>query len=315
MTAERSVRLKDIAPRLTFQAYQAPTEHKVELIDRLTAAGLPAIEATSFVRPDLVPGLADAAEVMARVRRPAGVRFECCIGNERGLRDAIEAGMDGAWFLLSADDDFARNNIGRTPEDSLELLAHLREVAEGSGTTVGTYVIFAWGGPSEPARGAETFAPIGRRLREIGVDDWILADSAGYAAPKQMRNLVEGAVELNDLGRLTVQVHDARGMGLANVVELINLGVRNIDVSLGGSGGHPAMPDTPGGGICTEDVVQMLDLLGVDSGVDLDAVIAASNWLADEVGAPTLGFVRKIGSVPSHQPSDEVSAFNWSVRS
>jgi hydroxymethylglutaryl-CoA lyase len=309
------VRVKDIAPRLAFQAHAAPTEVKVELVDRLTAAGVPAVEVSSFVRPDLVPGLADAREVFARVDRSTGATFHCCIGNERGLRDAIDAGVDTAWFLLSADPGFARNNIGRSTDESLALLEHLTTLSAGTGTSVGTYVIFAWGGPAGLPRGPESLDPIGRRLVDIGVRQWILADSAGYAAPPQVRELVEHAAGLTGLDNLTVQVHDARGMGVANVAELVDVGLRNIDTSVGGAGGHPAMPGVPGGGVCTEDVVQLLDRMGVRTGIDLGQVIDAATWLADVVGAPTQGFVRRVGAVPTHGVThDEAAAFAWAPR-
>ncbi|MBM9464405.1 hypothetical protein JL108_13170 [Aeromicrobium sp. YIM 150415] len=306
------VRIKEIAPRLAGQAHSISTEHKVELIDRLTAAGVRAIEATSFVRPDLIPGLADAEQVLARVRRTPGVTFECCVGNELGIRRAAAAGADRAWFLLSADERFARDNIGRSTEESLELLDRLAEVARDEGIGLGTYVIFAWGGPDGPARGGEAFEPIGRRLREVGVEDWILADSAGYASPRQLASLVECAAELTDMAHLTVQIHDARGMGLAGVATLVRLGLRNIDTSLAGSGGHPAMPHLPGGGVCTEDVVQMLDLLGVSTGIDLAAVVEAANWLEQELGVPGLGYVRRVGPVPTAAPgATTIGHFHW----
>lgn len=298
MTPRPSVRLKDIAPRLAGQAHPIPTPFKVELIDRLTGAGVRAIEASSFVRPDLVPGLADAEEVFRRVARRPNVMLECCIGNEQGLRRAAAAGADRAWFLLSADEVFARNNIGRSTAESLVLLERLASVATAAGIRVGTYVIFAWGGPGGRARGPMDLAGIGRRLVGIGVTDWILADSAGYAAPAQMQATIEWAATLNPIDNLTVQVHDTRGMGVADVLRLAELGVRNIDVSLAGSGGHPAMPHTPGGGVCTEDAVQALELSGFDTGIDLPALIETANWLESEAGVPGLGFVRRTGAVP-----------------
>jgi hydroxymethylglutaryl-CoA lyase len=293
------VRIRDVAPRLAFQAHAASTADKVELVNRLVAAGVRAIEVSSFVRPDLIPGLADAAEVFARVDRVPGVSLECCVGNARGLERAVDAGADAAWFLLSADDGFARDNIGRTTDESLRELARMRTVADATGIELGTYVIFAWGGPSGPARGADELEPLARRLLDVGVTRWILADSSGYAAPPQIRELVQAAAELVGLDELTVQVHDGRGLGLADVVELVRLGVTRIDTSLAGSGGHPAMPAAQGGGVCTEDAVQLLDLLGLDAGIDLAALIDAANWLEGTVGVPAKGFVRQTGPVPT----------------
>ncbi|WP_210602845.1 hypothetical protein [Brevibacterium oceani] len=305
------VRLKDIAPRLGCQAHTVPTPIKVELIDRLSAAGIQAIEATSFVRPDLVPGLADAEQVMQRVDRSYGTQWHCCVGNERGLRRAIDAGVDYAWFLLSADEGFSRANTGMTTAESIEQLAKLRRIAAGSGVTIGTYLIFAWGGPSGPPRGPELINNMAPMLSDAGVSEWILADSSGYASPLQMTQLITAAFEHNVADRITVQVHDGRGMGVANAVELARLGIANIDVSLGGSGGHPAMPNYPGGGTCSEDVVLILERMGVRTGIDLSSLIETSRWWADEVGVPSPGFSRRIGPVPNASNERPSADFTW----
>ncbi|GLY86094.1 hypothetical protein [Actinoallomurus iriomotensis] len=305
------VLLKDVAPRLALQAHQVDTSVKVELVDRLTAAGMPAIEISSFVRPDLVPGLADAEQVFARIDRSRGTALHCCVGNEEGLRRAVDAGADTAWFLLSADEDFSRDNTGRGIEESIGLLGRLARLAEGTPTTVGTYLIFAWGGPSGPPRGPEVIGRFAERLHGIGVHDWLLADSIGYASPLQIRTMIEEALTVNAPERLSVQVHDSRGMGLANLVELVELGLAHIDVSLGGSGGHPALPGVPAGGICSEDAVQLLARMGVETGVDLPALIETAVWFADEIGVPCPGFVRKVGPVPDADGPGQGPAFAW----
>lgn len=303
--------LKDVAPRLALQAHLVDTEVKIELVDRLAAAGMPAIEVSSFVRPDLVPGLADAEEVFARIDRSRGTTLHCCVGNEAGLRRAIDAGADAAWYLLSADEDFSRNNTGRSTDESLDLLGRLASLAEGSGTVLGTYLIFAWGGPSGPPRGPEVLDRFAGRLHDIGVQDWLLADSIGYASPRQMRTMVEAALTLTPAEHLSVQVHDSRGMGLADIVELVRLGVTHIDVSLGGAGGHPAIPGVPAGGVCSEDAVQMLDRMGIETGVDLELLVETAVWFADEVGVPCPGFVRKVGAVPGVDAADGGPTFSW----
>lgn len=312
-----AVRIRDISPRLAFQAHQATTEQKVELVDRLTGAGLRAVEVSSFVNPKLVPGLADAADVFARIKRPAGVSMECCVANVAGLRRAIDAGADVGWFLLSADEAFARANIGRTIDESLAELARLREAAEGSRTKLGTYLIAAFGGPLGTARGPEDVRPVAERLVGMDVRDWILADSCGYAAPPQMAAMVEWAAGLVGMDRLHVQVHDSRGMGLANVAELARLGLAKIDLALAGSGGHPAAPGKLVGGTCTEDAVQLLELMGIDTGIDLAALIEAANWLNGVLGGTAMGFVRRTGLVPANLEQAErqkatAQAFAWS---
>jgi hydroxymethylglutaryl-CoA lyase len=311
MTSQPGPRLRDIAPRLAFQAHPATTAQKIELVNRLAAAGVPAIEVTSFVRPDLVPGLADAADVFAAVSRRPGVSLECCVGNTRGLQRAVDAGADAAWFLLSADDGFARANIGRSTEASLIELARMRELADQTGIRLGTYVIFAWGGPTGPARRGEDLEPLARRLLDVGVDHWVLADSSGYAAPPQIRELLTTALAHVPADHLTVQIHDGRGMGLAALLPVLELGIRNIDTSLAGSGGHPAMPGTQGGGVCTEDAVQLLELAGIRTGIELPPLVDTANWLANEVGAPSPGFVRHAGPVPAADESPSQLTFTW----
>lgn len=308
-----SVRIRDITPRLVFQAHPASTSQKIELINRLIAAGIPAIEVSSFVRPDLIPGLADAEQLFSQIDRKAGVSLECCVGNMRGLQRAIDAGAHAAWFLLSADANFAKDNIGRSLEQSLAELKLMAEMASQHEIKLGTYVIFAWGGPSGPRRTPDDLAPIFMRLREIGVEDWILADSAGYAGPPQIRELVSFAAQQTSMENLTVQVHDARGLGIANTAELVALGLRNIDTSLAGAGGHPAMPGAQAGGVSTEDAAQLLRLLDVETGLDIDALIDAANWLEASVGAPSRGFVRHVGAVPTQPPAGvaKTMQFEW----
>ena len=304
------VRLREIAPRLTFQAHSAPIELKLALVDQLVAAGLRNFELSSFVRPDIVPGLADAADVFARYRDDARLTLSCCVGNERGLRAAADAGAHTAIYLLSADEAFARANIGRTTDESLHELDRMARIAANLDITLGTYVIFAWGGPAGPARGPGELEPIARRLVDIGVFDWVLADSFGYAAPRQIHELVAAAAQYVPVERLTVQVHDNRGMGVANVLELAGLRVGTIDVAVAGSGGHPAMSGQGGGGVCTEDAVQALELAGYDTGVDLAALVETANWL-ERAGVPSLGFVRHIGPVPDAAAPSATLSFSW----
>ncbi|MFB9462787.1 pyruvate carboxyltransferase [Streptomyces cinereospinus] len=295
-----SVRIRDISPRLAFQARPVPTACKIELIERLIDVGVPAIEVTSFVHPDLVPGLADAEEVFRRLPRPAGVSFEACVANATGLRRAIDAGAHTAWFLLSADEDFSLMNTGRSIEQSLALLDDLQAIADGTDTRLGSYVIAAFGGPLGTARTPQDIQPLLDRLTTLGIHDWILADSCGYAAPRQITTMIEHiAPQAGGAQNLTVQIHDSRGMGIACIAELARLGVGTLDCSLAGSGAHPAAPQARVGGVCTEDAVQLLHLTGIRTGIDLPALIDTANWLATQLGATPTGYVRHTGPVPT----------------
>ncbi len=315
--AKPPLRLRDVSPRLGLQAHRVGTAEKIELVERLIGAGLKAIEVSSFVNPRLVPGLADAEAVFAGVRRRPGISLECCVGNAAGLRRATDAGADAAWFLLATDDDFSRANIGRSIDESLAELARMRDAA-GSSIRLGTYLIAAFGGPTGLARGPGDLAGLADRLIDLDVRDWILADSCGYAAPPQIDALVDFALRMIGTERLTVQVHDSRGMGLADVAALVDCGVVNIDLSLAGSGAHPAVPGAAAGGVCTEDAVQMLELLGIDTGLDLDALIDAANWFDRLLGGREKGFVRHVGQVPTNaaQMADAAARrgrFEWAA--
>lgn len=311
MALPETVRIREIAPRLALQNHVVSTEVKIELVGRLIEAGVRSFELSSFVRPDLVPGLSDAEEVFARVPRVPGLSLGCCVGNPRGLERAIGAGADTAYFLLSADEEFARANIGRTMQDSLRELERMAAIADDQDVLLGTYIIFAWGGPTGAPRGGEDLEPLARRLLDIGVDHWILADSCGYAGPPQIRQLVTAALAHVPPGNLTVQIHDDRGMGLAALLPLLELGIDAVDASLAGSGGHPAVPGNQGGGLCTEDTVQLLQLCGIDTGIDLPRLIETANWLTNEIGVPGRGFVRHAGRVPHSAESGRPLAFTW----
>lgn len=305
-----AVRLREIAPRLACQAHPVPTTAKIELVERLVDAGVREFELSSFVRPDLVPGLADAREVFAHFRDRPGLTLDCCIGNEHGLRAAAAAGAHRATFLLSADEGFARANTGRPVAATLDQLEGLVTTAAGLGIELASYVIFAWGGPTGPARSVEDIAPLTRRMAEAGVGRCVLADSSGYAAPPQIRALVEATAAYFPLDRVTVQIHDDRGLGVADVLELATLGVGTIDAALGGSGGHPAFPDGRGGGVCTEDAAQALELAGYDTGLDLAALSETSAWLAT-LGVPTPGALRRVGPVPRPEDAPAELVFSW----
>jgi hydroxymethylglutaryl-CoA lyase len=311
MTDPPRARIREISPRLAFQDHQVPTTVKIEFAERLVAAGLRDLELSSFVRPDLVPGLADAEKVFASVPRVPGLILGCCVGNTRGLVRAANAGADSASFLLSADEDFARANIGRSTAESLAELECMAAFAAERGVVLDTYLIFAWGGPAGPARSGADLEPLFRRLLGIGVDRWILADSSGYAAPPQIRELVTAALRHVPADHLRVQIHDARGMGLAALLPLIELGIRHIDTSLGGSGGHPAMRRAQAGGVCTEDAVQLLELSGISTGVSLPRLIETATWLETEAGIPAKGFVRLSGPVPAPEDAGQPFEFAW----
>jgi hydroxymethylglutaryl-CoA lyase len=307
-----SLRICDISPRLVFQAQPASTAQKIELVDRIINAGVPAVEVSSFMRPDLIPGLADAEQVFEGVARRPGVDLECVVGNLRGLERACGVGADGAWFSLSVDEGFSVANIGRSIEQSFAELARLQAYAENHPVNLGVCLVFAFGGPTGLAKTPSDVEPFLRRLLADGVRRFTFADSYGYAAPSQVVDMLAMARSLSSEASYALQVHDSRGMGLADVAAFASIGELNIDTSLAGAGGHPAMPSAPLGGVATEDAVQMLELMGYQTGIDLRALIDTANWLETALGAPQKGYVRHTGPVPT-DPYDVYgpTSFRW----
>jgi len=214
--------------------------------------------------------------------------------------------------MLSMDEAFSQQNIGRSVDQSIAALAAIREHADGSGVAIGTYVIGAFGGPTGPARDSGQLGAFLDRLVSVGVDRWIIADSFGYAGPLQVRHVFRDIAERASGTDVTLQIHDSRGMGLAGVAEFLAAGFSRVDGALAGSGAHPAMPGARVGGVCTEDLVQMLHLMDVVTGIDLESLIESANWLTALLGEPGGGFVRHSGPVPDGRPgSRPVGDLDW----
>ncbi len=272
-----------------------PAATKIELIERLAACGLPVVEATSFVRPDRIPQLADAADVMAGLHRLPGVRYPVLVPNARGLDAAVGVGVDEIAVFVSATDSFARRNLGRPMASQMEMTAPVVAQARSLGLGVRGYVSMCFGDPwegvVEPARVAEVCA----ELLAAGCTGLSLGDTIGVATPGQVRALVDllgtRGVPMDSVG---VHFHDTYGQALANTLAALTSGVATIDSSAGGLGGCP-YAESATGNLATEDLVWMLDGLGIETGVDLAALVDTSAWIADRLGrAPTSRVVQAL---------------------
>ena len=269
------------------EATAIPTPVKAEFIDRLAAAGLPVIEATSFVRAEWVPQLADAEALLAVLPRRAGVRYPVLVPNPRGLDRALAAGATQIAVFASATETFARRNLNRGLDTQWEMFAPTVAGATAAGLPVRGYVSMCFGDPWEGPVPVPQVVAVCRRLMEIGCTSLSLGDTIGVATPGHVRRLLAAltaaAVPIDVIG---VHFHDTYGQALANTLAALQVGVTTIDSSAGGLGGCPYAKSATGN-LATEDLVWMLDGLGIRTGVDLAALVATSIWMADHLGRPS----------------------------
>ena len=282
------VRIYEVGPRdgLQNEAGSIAIEQKLEFLARLANAGLREIEATSFVSPKAIPQLADADELMDRLDRAPDVRYPVLVPNERGMARAEARGVDAIAVFTAASDAFTKANIGMTVDESMATFGPIVARAKDKGWWVRGYVSTAFGCPYtgrvEPSRAAD----VGRRLLELGVDEVSFGDTIGVAVPRQVSELTGLAVADGiALDRLAYHFHDTRGTALANVMAGLGGGVRCFDAATGGTGGCPYAPGAAGN-LATEDLVYLLDGLGYEHGVRLEAVLDAARFITAALGKP-----------------------------
>jgi hydroxymethylglutaryl-CoA lyase len=283
------VSVYEVGPRDGLQAEQTvlPVQVKLGLIDRLGAAGLRIIEATSFVSPRWVPQLADADEVMAGLQRRPGVRYPVLVPNRRGFERAMASGADEIAIFVSATESFAQQNLGTTLNGAIEMAAPVVAAAGVRGIPVRGYVSMCFGDPWEGRVDPGAPADVAARLVELGCSAISLGDTIGVATAGQVVAVLD-RVEAAGVprNRIALHLHDTYGQALANVLAGLEAGITEFDSSAGGLGGCPFAKSATGN-LATEDLVWMLDGLGIDSGVDLPALVQTSRWLATELGRPS----------------------------
>jgi hydroxymethylglutaryl-CoA lyase len=296
------VRIYEVGPRDGLQNEAAPisTDAKLRYIELLAAAGLREIEATSFVSPKAIPQLADADDVLRAIPKATGVRYPVLVPNLRGLERAEAAGADAIAVFTATTDAFTQHNIGMTVDESLEAFRPVLARAGELGWWRRAYVSTAFGCPYTGRVKPERAVEVGLRLVALGADEVCFGDTIGVGVPSQVK-AVAGVAQDRGLaiGRVAFHFHDTRGTAVANVVAGLEAGVRCFDSSTGGTGGCPYAPGAAGN-LATEDLVYLLDGLGYDHGVRLDAVLAAARFIAAQLGRP---LASKVGQAGGWDPS------------
>jgi hydroxymethylglutaryl-CoA lyase len=264
-----------------------PVEVKAEFLDRLAGAGLSVVEATSFVRPEWVPQLADAAELLARLDRRPGVDYPVLVPNERGLDRALASGVEHVAIFGSATETFAKRNLNRTLDEQFAMFEPVVTRARGEGLRVRGYVSMCFGDPWEGAVAPAQVAEVVRRLVDMGCGQLSLGDTIGTGTPGHVDAVLDACVADGvPIERVAVHFHDTYGQALSNTLAALRRGVTTVDASAGGLGGCP-YAESATGNLATEDLVWMLDGLGIEHGVDLDALVATSVWMAERLGRPS----------------------------
>jgi hydroxymethylglutaryl-CoA lyase len=271
-----------------------PTEQKVEVVDRLSAAGLPRIEVTSFVHPKAVPQLRDAEEVMARITRRPGTRYAALVPNEKGAVRAIEAGVDAIHTVLSASESHNLANVNMTIAESLDRLGAVLRVAAAAKLHVGCGISTSFGCPFEGDVPLAQLERVVGRLIEMGARAVGLADTTGMANPRQVGRVLEHLIPRFPAIEWTLHTHDTRAMAIPNILAAMEHGVTNFDASIGGLGGCPFAPGASGN-VCTEDLVHCLHAMGVQTGIDLDRLVGVSRRVQEIVGRALPGQIVKAG--------------------
>lgn len=283
------VSVYEVGPRDGLQAEETlvPLPVKLELIDRLGEAGLAVIEATSFVSARWVPQLADADELMTGLRRRPGVRYPVLVPNERGFERAMAVGADELAIFVSATETFAKQNLGTTLEGALEMAAPVVAAARLAEVPVRGYVSMCFGDPWEGSVDPSAPAEIAARLSELGCSTISLGDTIGVATSGQVMAVLDRVAAAGvPRDRIALHMHDTYGQALANVLAGLEAGITEFDSSAGGLGGCPYAKSATGN-LATEDLVWMLDGLGIETGVDLAKLVGTSRWLATMLGRPS----------------------------
>ncbi|HEY4915060.1 MAG TPA: hydroxymethylglutaryl-CoA lyase [Candidatus Dormibacteraeota bacterium] len=287
----------DVGPRDGLQNESRTLEAviRAELCDRLASSGLKRIEAASFVNPKLVPQMAGAEDVMAALHRKPGVSYAGLVLNDKGYERAVAAGVDEVHYAFAATDEFGRRNQNATTEEGLKTALALVARARSERMPITVTLSVAFGCPFEGPVPPERVLQIVEHLMAVPPDEICLADTIGVGGPSQVKELVGGARRLG--ATVGAHFHNTRNTGYANAVAALEEGAVSLDASVGGAGGCPFAPKATGN-IATEDLAYLLRGMGIDTGINIDALIETSQWLGAQLGKELPGMVARAGDFP-----------------
>jgi len=287
MTVPRRIRIVEVGPRDGLQNERASvsTSDKIEFVNRLSASGLPVIEVSAFVSPKWVPQMADASEVFAGINRQPDTKYTALVPNQAGLDRAIAAGVEEVAVFAASSETFSRRNINQSIDASLANYALVCAQARAAGLRVRGYLSTAFGCPFEGAMAPDHVASVAARLIDLGVYEVAVSDTIGIAHPGQVPRVLDAVLARVPAERLALHFHDTRGTALANVLTALPFGIRTFDASAGGLGGCPYAPGAAGN-LATDDLLYMLDGLGVETGVSLVALSEASAFIGSRIDHP-----------------------------
>lgn len=317
MHMPNEVTVVEVGPRDGFQMEQVfiPTELKIEVIEALASAGVRRIEATSFASPKVIPQMADSDEVMKKIRRRAGVVYSALVPNLKGAQRAIDAGADAMRVVVCASETYNRRNVGMSVAESLKNCEEILHRGRASGIPVEVVIGLSFGCPLEGETSKEKLLGLATTLARSGYTEISIADTVGVANPAQVRWRVERLRRILPDVHFSLHLHNTRGLGLANALAGLEAGIDTFDSSLAGLGGCPVVPGGTGN-IATEDLVNMLSEMAVETGIDIDAVMTASRTMANflkralpsyilHAGTPKQLYGRMAATTP--QPASSVS--------
>ncbi|USG66625.1 hydroxymethylglutaryl-CoA lyase [Brevibacillus ruminantium] len=281
----RRIIIKEVGPRdgLQNEPDFVATEDKIAWINQLSRSGLSYIEITSFVHPKWIPALADAVEVAAGIERVPGVTYAALVPNAKGLERALSVHVDEVSIFLSASETHNQKNINKSIADTYPILQETARAALAAGKSVRGYVSTVFGCPYEGAVSVDEVIRVTERLLDMGVSEVSLGDTIGVAHPRQVRDVLEILLKRFPAERLALHFHDTRGMGMANVLVALEMGISTFDSALGGLGGCPYAPGASGN-LATDDLLYLLDGMGMDTGVEPDKLVTAARFLQEKMG-------------------------------
>ncbi|MGH8689155.1 MAG: hydroxymethylglutaryl-CoA lyase [Burkholderiales bacterium] len=281
----KKVRIVDVGPRdgLQNEKQEVPTKVKLELIERLANAGLKAVEATAFVSPKWIPQMADHTEVLEGIHRHPGVSYPVLTPNLKGFEAARAAGATEVAVFGAASEAFSKKNINCSIAESLERFRPVAEAARAAGIKVRGYISCVLGCPYEGEVAPAKVAEVARALHQMGCYEISLGDTIGTGTPRKTQAMIEACSRAVPVARLAGHYHDTYGQALANIYSSLELGVATFDASVAGLGGCPYAKGASGN-VATEDVVYMLDGLGIETGIDLDKLVDTGQWICGVIG-------------------------------